>query len=181
MAFAIWITGLPGSGKTTIAIKVKELLRKKSVNIKLLQLDEIRRAITPDPKYSEEERDTVYASLAYMAKLLTEAGVNVIIDATANKQRYRDLARGYIPDFLEVYVKCPLEICIEREKTRITTFAPRDIYKKAGMPAATVPGVNVAYEEPKNPEVVIDSSKVSSKEAAAIITEAIFMRKLNER
>ncbi len=177
MAFAVWITGLPGSGKTTISIKAKELLQKRKINVKLLQLDEIRRAITPDPKYTEEERDIVYASLAYMAKLLTEAGVNVIIDATANKQRYRDLARQLIPDFLEIYIKCPLELCIEREKTRVASFTPGDIYKKAGKPKATVPGVNVAYEEPKNPELVVDSNRLNAEAAARIIAEAIFKRK----
>lgn len=176
MAWAIWITGLPGSGKTSIAIKTKELLERKKVEAKILQLDEIRRVLTPTPKYTEEERDIVYASLAYIAKLLTDAKVNVIIDATANKQRYRDLARQLIPDFLEVYIKCPLEICMEREKTRIAEFAPRDIYKKARASEATVPGVNVVYEEPKNAEVVVDSSKLSAEEAASKIVEAIFER-----
>ncbi|MEM2924356.1 MAG: adenylyl-sulfate kinase [Methanocellales archaeon] len=173
MAWAIWITGLPSCGKTTIAIKTREMLEKNGVKVKILQLDEIRRVITPKPRYTEEERDIVYASLAYMAKLLTESGVNVIIDATAHKQRYRDLARQLIPSFLEIYVKCPLEICIERERTRFAEYSPRDIYKKARLPSATVPGVNVVYEEPENAEVTIDSSKLSPEEAADRIINAI--------
>jgi adenylylsulfate kinase len=182
MAWAIWITGLPGCGKTTIAIKTRELLEKQKVKVKILQLDEIRRILTPKPKYTEEERDIVYASLAYMAKLLTEARVNVIIDATAHKRSYRDLARQLIPSFLEVYIKCPLEICIEREKVRLTAYSPRDIYKKAQAPEATVPGVNVVYEEPKNAEVTIDSSKLSAEEAANKIVNAILERRwIDER
>ncbi|MEM2933572.1 MAG: adenylyl-sulfate kinase [Halobacteria archaeon] len=177
MAWAIWITGLPGCGKTTIATKTRERLEEQSIKVKILQLDEIRRILTPQPKYTEEERDIVYASLAYMAKLLTEAGVNVIIDATAHRQRYRDLARQLIPSFLEVYIRCPLEICIEREKIRVAEHSPRDIYKKALAPLATVPGVNVVYEEPKNAEVTIDSSKLNAEEAASRIVDAILERR----
>ncbi len=177
MAWAIWITGLPSCGKTTIAIKTREMLEERKVKVKILQLDEIRRVLTPNPKYTEEERDIVYASLAYMAKLLTEASVNVIIDATAHKQKYRDLARQLIPCFLEVYIKCPLEICIQREKTRVAEYSPRDIYKKAQALGAAVPGVNVVYEEPKNAEVTIDSSKLTAEEAAGSIVNAISERR----
>jgi len=96
MAWVVWFTGLPGCGKTTIAQRVKAILSEKGTSAKILQLDEIRRAITPHPRYTDEERDIVYASLAYMAKLLAEEGVNVIVDATANRRRYRDFARGLI-------------------------------------------------------------------------------------
>jgi len=85
MAWAIWITGLPGSGKTSIAREVADGL--KDERLKTLQLDEIRIIVTPQPTYSEQERDIVYAFLAYTAKVLTECGVNVIIDATANRKR----------------------------------------------------------------------------------------------
>ncbi len=96
MAWVVWFTGLPGCGKTTIAKCVKAILSEKKIDARALQLDEIRRVITPKPRYTEEERDLVYASLAYMAKLLSESGINVIVDATANKRRYRDLARSLV-------------------------------------------------------------------------------------
>ena len=118
MAWVMWFTGLPGCGKTTIADQVKTKLSEKGTYTKILQLDEIRRAITPQPKYTEEERDIVYASLAYMAKLLAEEGINVIIDATANRRRYRDLARQLIPNYAEVFIRAPLEVCMEREEKR---------------------------------------------------------------
>ena len=108
MAWVVWFTGLPGCGKTTIAERVEALLHENGVNAKTLQLDEIRKVITPHPRYTEEERDIVYASLAYMAKLLAEDRINVIIDATANRRRYRDLARKLIPIFGEVYIRAPL-------------------------------------------------------------------------
>ena len=131
MAWVMWFTGLPGCGKTTIADRVKAKLSEKGMYAKILQLDEIRRAITPEPKYTEEERDIVYASLAYMAKLLADEGINVMIDATANRRRYRDFARHLIPNFAEVFIRAPLEICRSREAKRKAKFSPKGIYKKA--------------------------------------------------
>ncbi len=173
MAFAVWFTGLPGSGKTMIASRTSALLDKKGIRVKTLQLDEIRRVLTPSPRYTDEERDIVYASLAYMAKLLTEAGVNVFIDATANMRRYRDAARKIIPQFAEVFIRCPLEVCMEREARRKAVFSPKDIYKKSAQAGANVPGVNVSYEEPLSPEIVIDSDRMNLDECARKAANAI--------
>ncbi len=173
MAFAVWFTGLPGSGKTMIASRTSALLEKKGIKVRILQLDEIRRVLTPSPKYTDEERDIVYASLAYMAKILTECGVNVFIDATANRRKYREAARKIIPQFAEAFIRCPLEICMEREARRKAVFSPKGIYKKSAQTGATVPGVNVPYEEPLMPEVVIDSDKMSPDESARRAAEVI--------
>ncbi len=173
MAFAVWFTGLPGSGKTAIASRTAALLKKGGIEVKILQLDEIRRVLTPNPKYTDEERNIVYASLAYMAKLLTECGVNVFIDATANRRKYRDVARKIIPEFAEVFIRCPIEVCMEREAHRKAIFSPKGIYKKAVMSGAAVPGVNVPYEEPLNPEIVIDSDKLTLDESARKVSDAI--------
>jgi adenylylsulfate kinase len=100
MTWAIWITGLPGSGKSVIADKVGTIMQ-----VQVLELDEIRKFITPKPSYSDDEREIVYASLVYMAKIMVTSGIPVIIDATANRRRYRDRARAAIPNFAEVYVK----------------------------------------------------------------------------
>ncbi len=173
MAWVVWFTGLPGCGKTTIAQRVKAELSENGVNAKILQLDEIRRAITPQPRYTEEERDIVYASLAYMAKLLVEQGRNVIIDATANMRRYRDFARRLIPNFGEVFIRATLEICMEREAKRNAEFSPKSIYKKAATEKAAVPGVNAAYEEPQSPEIEVDTTKLNPEECARFITARI--------
>ena len=171
MAWVMWLTGLPGCGKTTIAKKVRSRLQEKGIAVKILQLDEIRRAITPVPRYTEEERDIVYASLAYMGYLLAEAGVNVIIDATANRRRYRDLARRLVPNFAEVFIRAPLSVCMEREAERAAEFSPKGIYKKAGAEKAPVPGVNVAYEEPLAPEIEVDTTTMNPEESAGYIAE----------
>src|SRR5438067_6114497 len=101
-----------------------------------------------------------------MAALLTDARVPVIIDATAHRRAWRDLARAAIPRFAEVQIVCPPETARERERTRSTGHAPPGIYEAAGRPAATVPGVNVPYEPALDPELVIDSARESVPEAA---------------
>lgn len=159
--FALWITGMPGSGKSAISDEIKRIHPELIV----LRMDEMRKIVTPEPTYSEEERDIVYRSLVYMARTFADNGHSLIIDATGNLRKWRDLARRLIPNFAEVYLKCPLELCIAREKMRVETHgAPRDIYQKAdaGWP---VPGVSAPYEEPANPELLIEVDKTSIPEA----------------
>lgn len=133
----------------------------------------LRQIITPNPKYTEDERDIVYGTLVFIAKLLAENGGNVIIDATGNRRRYREKARKEIARFMEAYVRCPLDICMKRETERKGAFhAPEGIYKKALVgESVTVPGLGVPYEEPKNPEVTVDSDKMSPGECAEKILE----------
>ncbi|KAF5413850.1 MAG: putative adenylyl-sulfate kinase [Candidatus Methanogaster sp.] len=170
-ACAIWITGLPGSGKTTIAEKVAG-----SLGAKHLQLDRVRKVVTPNPDYSDKERGIVYASLAYMAYLLVDSGVSVVIDATANRREYRDLARNLIPRFIEVYVECPIEMCMKREQVRDAGYAPVSIYAGAGK-GGTVPGVDVEYEAPLHPEVVVRSDRMGADGCADQIARYVGERK----
>ncbi|MEW6570958.1 MAG: adenylyl-sulfate kinase [Nitrospirota bacterium] len=166
---AIWITGLPGSGKSTIA----DALREADPRFVVLRMDELRQVVTPAPTYTELEREIVYRALVYAARTLTELGHNVIIDATGNLRKWRELARQLIPGFIEVYLRCPIDVCVEREKQRKETHeAPKDIYKK-GAEGWPVPGMVVPYEEPLNPEVIIDSDKTSAGEAVARILNEI--------
>jgi adenylylsulfate kinase len=91
-------------------------------------------------------------------------------------RRWRDLARHHIPGYIEVYLKCPLEFCRSRERERKDTRkAPRDIYEKAGA-GWPVPGVNAPYEEPVNPEILIESARTSAKDAAKVISDFIMKR-----
>ena len=127
-------------------------------------MDELRKVITPQPTYSETEREIVYRAIVYLAKKLTESGHDVIIDATGHLRKWRDLARQLIPRYGELYLQCPIEVCIQREQARVETReAPRDIYRK-GAAGSPVPGVSVPYEEPLRPELVIETDKVSLKD-----------------
>ena len=164
--WAIWITGLPGSGKSTLAHGVHKNLSKLNIEAELISSDELRRKLTPQPTYSEEERNLFYDRLASNAIGLVKNNVNVIIDATGNRRKYRNKCRRNIEQFAEIYLKCPLENCIQREKKRKNThFAPKKIYDKAFRKKdSTIPGIGSPYEEPENPELVLNSSKLSIQE-----------------
>jgi adenylylsulfate kinase len=173
--WCIWITGLPGSGKSTIANLLLDKLKKKNIHAQLISIDMLRHAVTPKPTYSEEERDTVYAALVFTAKLLTQNGTNVIIDATGNRRRYRDQARKQIKKYIEAYLHCPLNLCIQRETQRKNTHqAPKQVYKK-GLTgkSQTVPGINVPYEPPVHPEITINTAKSTPEQSTQKILNTI--------
>jgi adenylylsulfate kinase len=173
--WAVWITGLPGSGKSSIAKELQRRLLNLGVKSRMLSSDELRKRVTPAPKYTEEERDFVYETLASTARNLTDEGINVIIDATGNRRRYRERPRREISRFAEIYVKCPLELCIEREKRRIEfSHAPMGVYEKAfARKSSTVPGVGAPYEEPLNPEVTVDSEELSARKCTEKIIKGL--------
>jgi len=174
--WCVWITGLPGSGKSLIARVLLEKLESRQIRAQIVSSDILRKVITPVPKYTEEERDMVYNAILFVAKLLTQNGVNVIIDATANRRRYRDQARKAIPRFVEAYIQCRLEVCVRREAERKAGayYAPRDIYAKAFTGTSkTVPGVGVSYEKPLHPEVTVNSDKLDPSQCAQEILEVI--------
>ena len=176
--WCVWVTGLPGSGKSVIAKTLIKRLKRQNVHAQVVSVDTLRRVMTPEPTYSAAERDIVYAAIAFVAKLLTQNGINVVIDATGNRRRYRDNARKMIPKFIEAYVRCPLEICIERESRRGRTFmSPKDIYKRGlSGEAPTVPGLGVPYEKSLHPEVTVDSDRMNPEECAQKIQNAITTR-----
>jgi adenylylsulfate kinase len=182
MNFCLWITGLPGSGKTTIAREVEELLMREGVSTAVLAMDELRSFLTPRPKYSQEEREIVYRALVLMAQLLAmHSQKSVIIDATGNLRHFRDLARKRIQEFAEVYIKCAIEVCKARERSREDTLVEKNIYGKAqqGRLQGGLPGVTAPYEEPTDPEIEIASDALTPVEAAQEIMNYIRSRWLN--
>jgi len=179
MSFCLWITGLPGSGKSTIVRELEPLFSAAGFPWTTLGLDEIRRFLTPAAKYTDEEREIVYRSLVLMAQLLIEQSEkNVIIDATANRRVFRQMARERIPDFAEVYVKCPIEICQSRESLRDAENIQQHLYQKAKARQLTgeLPGVSTPYEEPLDPEIVVPSDELTPRESAEIILDYVTWR-----
>jgi adenylylsulfate kinase len=160
--WVMWITGLPSSGKSTLANGVAKRLRGMGLNVEVLESDELRKILTPKPVYSEEERDWFYNVIVYMARLLARNGVNVIIDATGNRRSYRDNARKQIPKFIEVYVKCPLDVCMKRDVKGLYKRALQGVVK-------TLPGVQTFYEEPLKPEVTVETDRLTVHESVELV------------
>jgi protein-L-isoaspartate(D-aspartate) O-methyltransferase len=173
MSWAVWVTGLPGSGKSVIARAVAETLHAAGEDARVLELDTIRRVITPAATYSDAEREAAYRALVYIGARLVDAGVPVIFDATAHRRAWRDLARTTVPRFAEVQLHCPLEVCRGREARRPRGAAPAGIYAKATRSGARVPGVNVEYEFARAPELSVDTSTQSVEASAAAIVDMI--------
>ncbi len=163
-AFAIWVTGLPASGKSTLAAALKTQLKGQGVDVAVLESDVLRQIFTPHPRYDEEERETFYRQMVFLGTLLTQHGVPVIFDATANRRRYRDRARQQIPRYLEVYVDSPLETCMARD--------PKGIYHKASA-ANTVPGLQAEYEPPEHPDLIVHGDQEEPEGAARRIVAKI--------
>lgn len=168
-AFAVWLTGLPASGKSTIARALQGMLSSRGVRAVVLESDDVRRLFTPAPRYDPPERDRFYRALADLARFLSAGGVPVLVAATANRRAYRDRARAGIPRFLEVLVECPLAVCRARD--------PKGIYRRADTGSApNVPGVSAPYEPPIRPEVVADGARDPAVKSARRILSALFLR-----
>lgn len=135
----IWITGLPQSGKSTLARRVADRIGGGAC---VLDSDEVRAAIVPAHGYDDRGRDQFYDTLARLAAAIASQGLAVLVPATANLRRYRDRARALCPRFHEVHVTAPVEVCAERDRKGLYADAP-----------PTLPGVGAPYEPPESPDV----------------------------
>jgi len=180
--WVVWMTGLPGSGKT---VRAKELLKKldeDEIKYEYLRMDEIRKILTPQQEYTEKERDYAYRALILIAKFLTDNGVNVVMDATGHRKVWRELAKELIPNFAEVYIKCPLSVCMKREASRRDNLVVSNLYRKAlerklknkkRKSVGEVIGVDVPFEESAKPDLIIESYKFDPRESAIKILKVL--------
>lgn len=168
-AFAVWLTGLPASGKSAIARALLPLLQARGAECAVLESDALRALVTPRPRYDAAERDLFYAAMAHLGEFLVQRGVPVVFDATANRRAYRDAARHAIARFAEVFVDCPLEICQGRD--------PKGLYRRAREgQSGTLPGAQVEYEPPLQPELVAHADRGSPDGAAREIVALLERR-----
>jgi len=152
--FTLWFTGLPCSGKTTLADAVAEELRRRGLRVERLDGDVVRRTLSRDLGFSREDREENIRRVAFVAKLLTRNGVAVLTSFVSPYRKMREEARREIGDFVEVYVKCPLEVCMQRDV--------KGMYKRAlAGEIENFTGVSDPYEEPLNPEIVVETDKES--------------------
>src|SRR4029078_5130459 len=165
----VWFTGLSGSGKTTIATRVHELLQARHILSERLDGDVVRQSLTRDLGFSKEDRDKNIERVTFVAKLLTRNGVVTLIAFISPYRRMRDKARAEIGDFLEVFVSTPMEVLLERDV--------KGMYKKAmAGEIQNFTGVNDPYEEPLNAELVLDTAAESIDDSVGRV-----MRLLEER
>lgn len=159
-AFAVWVTGIPASGKSTLTRALVRILRERfGLRPQVLESDALRREIVLRSVYHEEERVFFYGVMVHLGVLLVEAGIPVIFDATAHRRRYRERARWEIPRFLEVWVDCPLAVCMQRD--------PKGLYRRAQQGSIWhLPGLQDPYEPPEAPDVVVCTMEESPEKGA---------------
>ncbi len=167
-ACTIWFTGLPCSGKSTIANRVAEILKNKGYKVEQLDGDVTRKYLSTGLGCTKEDRDENIRRVGFVAKLLTRNGVFVTAAFVSPYREIRDEIRKEIGNFVEVYVKCPVEVCIERDV--------KGMYKKALKgEIKNFTGIDDPYEEPLNPEVIVETDKETVEESVGKV-----MRKLAE-
>lgn len=160
--FVVWFTGLPSAGKSTLARLLEQALRARGRRVEVLDGDEVRQRLTRGLGFSKEDRDENIRRITYVARLLARNGVVAITAAISPYRALRDEARQEIGRFVEVYVRCPLEVCIQRDV--------KGLYRRAlAGEIGNVTGVSDPYEEPLSPEVVVPTDQEGAEASLARI------------
>jgi len=156
--FTLWFTGLSGAGKSTLASALEIELRQRGFRVEVLDGDIVRRHLSQGLGFSKEDRDTNIRRIGFVCQLLTRNGVVAIAAAIAPYREIRDEVRRHIGRFVEVYVKCPLDVLVARDV--------KGLYRKAlngELPNFT--GISDPYEEPMYPEVVVETDRETVEES----------------
>lgn len=156
--FTLWLTGLSGAGKTTIAIELEKRLRGAGARVERLDGDTVREGLTRDLGFSKEDRDKNIERVTFVAKLLSRNGVGVILSFISPYREARDKARAETTNFIEVFVNAPLQTCIDRDV--------KGMYAKAiAGEIKQFTGISDPYEEPLNPEIVVNTAEQTLDES----------------
>ena len=170
--WVIWLTGLPCSGKTSLSKKVEEHFKKNSLAIQCLDGDVLRQTISKDLGFSKEDRNKNIERVIYISKMLSDNGVNVVTAFVSPYRDTRKMAKKICSNFLEIFVKCDLRECQKRDS--------KGMYKKALMgEIKDFTGVQDPYQEPKNPDFVIETDKDSLENNAKKLINFV-EKKMNE-
>jgi len=176
--FVVWFTGLPGSGKTTIATRVAEILRSKGYRVEVLDGDWARKTVSVGTGFTREERTNHLRRIAWIARLLARNGVIVLCSFVSPYREARKMIREIVEEeapFLEIYINCPLEECIKRD--------PKGLYKKALKGEIKhFTGISDPYEPPENPDLTlnthIETIEESVEKVLKLIREKIKLKNL---
>jgi len=160
----LWFTGLSGSGKSTLAHKVEEKLFEEGIRTYVLDGDNIRMGLNKNLGFSKEDREENIRRIAEVAKLFVDAGLIVLTAFISPYRKDRDMARNLVEkgEFIEIYVKCPLEICERRDVKGLYEKARKGVIKQ-------FTGIDDPYEEPLFPEIIVETDKQAVEESAEVI------------
>jgi len=167
--YTLWLTGLPCSGKTTIANRTAEILRNFSIDVVVLDGDIVRKKITVDCGYTREGRDKNITRIADICELITNNNVINIASVVSPTKKIRDYARKNIKNFSEIYIKCPQTICEKRDTKGYYKDYNQGILKN-------FVGKNIVYEEPKNPNLILETAIKSLDECCIELISHLFTR-----
>lgn len=148
----VWIEGLPCSGKTTISREVASRLRAEGQKVEVLDGDEVRRMFSPELGFSRKDREFHARRVSYVARMLARHGVTVLVAMITPYETSRQAARATVGErFDEIWLRCPVEICRQRDT--------KGLYRQAeGEEGGRITGLNDPFEEPLNPDLVVDTS-----------------------
>ena len=166
MSGVVWITGLPASGKTTLAHRLVAELERRGRRALMLDSDEVRRVLTPTPRFTPEERLLVYRAMAYTALRLAALGPVVVVAATAHEQGLRDAVRAIVDDVFLVWARCPIAVCEARD--------PKGLYRQAHTThIGAMPGVHATFDEPHDADAIVDTSAPLTDEQVRSLADRI--------
>jgi len=156
----LWFTGLSGSGKSTLAHSVEERLFEMGIHTYVLDGDNIRTGLNKDLGFSAEDRKENIRRIGEVAKLFVDAGIITLTAFISPYRKDRELVRNLVEEeeFIEIYVKCPLEVCEQRDVKGLYQKARSGIIKN-------FTGIDDPYEEPENPEIIVETDKESIEES----------------
>ena len=164
--FTLWFTGLPCSGKTVLADVVADELKKKGMKVERLDGDIVRKSLTRDLGFTEEDRNMNIERVTFVAKLLSRNGVAVLASFVSPYNKIRTYSRKEIEDYILVYIKCSLEECEKRDV--------KGMYAKARAgEIKDFTGIDHPFEDPDNPDIIVETDKQSVEESKELILNAL--------
>jgi adenylylsulfate kinase len=164
--FTLWFTGLACSGKSVLADALAEDLKKRGMKVERLDGDIVRKSLTRDLGFSDEDRRMNIERVTFVAKLLTRNGVAVLASFISPFNDIRAYSREEIGTYILVYVKCPIEVCEQRDVKGMYAKARAGEIKK-------FTGIDSPFEEPNSADITVDTSKQTIEESKKIILNAL--------
>jgi adenylylsulfate kinase len=156
--FTLWFTGLPCSGKSAVANRVAAALKERGLRVERLDGDVVRQDLTRDLGFSKKDRDENIRRVTFVAKLLSRNGVGVLTSFISPYRELRDRARREVSNFVEIYTRCPVEVCMQRDVKGMYQKAIRGEIKE-------FTGISDPYEEPLKAELVLETDKETLEES----------------